>query len=118
MWANIFECEQIFFQHPYLLELPLLLPPDDLLEVVPPELQQLVHVQAEVHATLARSGERHTDAENNGMQFSDNETMNSNTQYTSISIIYKECMIKLICLLFHDANINIGICSVSHFRNI
>ena len=78
MWENIFECEQIFFQHPYLLELPLLLlSPDDLLEVVPPELQQLVHVQAEVHATLAQSEEQQPDAENDGMQFSDNETMNS-----------------------------------------
>ena len=77
MWANIFECEQIFFQHPYLLELALLLSPDDLLEVVPPELQQLVHVQAEVHATLAQSEEQQPDAENDGMQFSDNETMNS-----------------------------------------
>ena len=77
MWANIFEYEQIFFQPPYLLELPLLLSPDDLLEVVPPELQQLVHVQAEVHATLAQSEEQHSDAENGGMQFSDNETMNS-----------------------------------------
>ena len=64
--------------HPYLLELALLLlSPDDLLEVVPPELQQLVHVQAEVHATLAQSEEQQPDAENDGMQFSDNETMNS-----------------------------------------
>ena len=71
---------------PYLLKLPLLLlPPDDLLEVVPPELQQLVHVQAEVHATRARSGDQHTDAENNGMQFSDNETMNSNTHQYPLS---------------------------------